>query len=494
MNIGNFKYRLKELLVSLCLKCKFALSCIKSNKSKISNESSNKILYVINLYGPILATVLSLFSFVIFQFSDTKLAVYCENQLLALNADEYVYQESMNKINDLFSDEIFTELNINLLPCYQLTVSKKQVDDVNDIEKNLLSIFNGKIIRGYGLYVDGELLACTKNEGELEEILDSILIKSKNENPDAIDVSFFNDVNIQGGIYPAALEQTSDNLYDALTYVKEETFKHIIQTGESVDFISQAYDIPQEDIFKQNPQLLPGESLNNGTSLQLSKKSKVLNVKITKEEVYNTNLNFETKVVIDTNDYLNSIKIIQNGIDGVQERKDKVSFVDGEEISRENIYVNTITPATQQLISKGVKEQPEQQTIEAFSGKFIWPVPFTKNISSYFGIRWKKLHKGIDIASYGINGQNIIASDAGTIIQASDKKNGYGNCVIIQHNEKYSTLYGHCSAILVSTGDKVAQGQVIATVGSTGNSTGPHLHFEIRENNIATDPLSLVVR
>jgi len=118
------------------------------------------------------------------------------------------------------------------------------------------------------------------------------------------------------------------------------------------------------------------------------------------------------------------------------------------------------------------------------SAGFIWPL--RGPVTSTFGMRWGRMHEGLDIApGYGTP---IHASKAGTVILAGTM-GGYGNVVIISHGGGFSTLYAHQSRLAVSDGQTVSQGQVIGYVGSSGHSTGPHLHFEIRVNGIAQNPL-----
>ncbi len=129
---------------------------------------------------------------------------------------------------------------------------------------------------------------------------------------------------------------------------------------------------------------------------------------------------------------------------------------------------------------------------------FAWPVPGFDWISSKFG--WRTLygrpnyHGGIDIAGAGIYGKPIIASDTGQVRTAAYNAGGYGNYVIIDHGGNNWTVYGHMTQYIVYAGEWVSQGQTIGYVGSTGNSTGPHLHFEIRLNGQKVNPEEYVVR
>jgi len=118
------------------------------------------------------------------------------------------------------------------------------------------------------------------------------------------------------------------------------------------------------------------------------------------------------------------------------------------------------------------------------SAGLIWPV--NAPITSPFGWRWGRMHTGIDLgATYGTP---IAAAASGSVIYAG-WLGGYGNLTVIDHGGGLATAYGHQSSIAVSVGEQVAQGQTIGNVGSTGHSTGPHLHFEVRVNGQAVDPL-----
>lgn len=117
-------------------------------------------------------------------------------------------------------------------------------------------------------------------------------------------------------------------------------------------------------------------------------------------------------------------------------------------------------------------------------GQLAWPTSGT--LTSGFGPRWGRLHQGIDLAAP--TGTSIVAAESGVVIH-SGVLGGYGQTILIDHGNGVVTLYAHQSERLVGSGVSVARGELIGRVGSTGNSTGPHLHFEVRINGVARDPL-----
>lgn len=129
------------------------------------------------------------------------------------------------------------------------------------------------------------------------------------------------------------------------------------------------------------------------------------------------------------------------------------------------------------------------------SGKLLWPLPSSHNITSYYGYRSHPIggranfHLGIDIAAP--MGTSIHAASSGTVIHAA-YTGSYGNLMKVQHDNGLVTYYAHCSGFIASVGQRVSAKQAIARVGSTGNSTGPHLHFEVRSGGAHMNPLNFV--
>ncbi len=193
----------------------------------------------------------------------------------------------------------------------------------------------------------------------------------------------------------------------------------------------------------------------------------------------------------DAQDQLRSIESmyleLQRMEDEMLAESDRLAQLIQEEEAKKQQAAATPTPTP--------KPQSTATPPPTYTAKYIWPCPDYPGISSYFGMRlhpiyneWR-MHNGIDINA--ANATYILASASGTVI-AAEWMDGYGYCVMISHGEGIVTLYAHCSELRVSYGDKVTQGQVIALVGSTGLSTGPHCHFEVRLNGTPVNPLEYV--
>ena len=208
----------------------------------------------------------------------------------------------------------------------------------------------------------------------------------------------------------------------------------------------------------------------------------------------------------------NSIKAtLKTKQDSLDKERDEVLELIGE-IQKDQNSVNNQLYQTEQQIKKA--EEDLEEILQAsnnegidvpFNGKFTWPCPGYTHITSGYGYRWGKLHKGIDISKSGISGKKVVAAASGTVtvgcstcthnygkvtsggkVYSCGCGYGYGNYIMIDHGKHngkyYRTVYAHLKpgSITVKTGQKVNQGQKIGAVGTTGNSTGYHLHFEIR--------------
>jgi len=234
---------------------------------------------------------------------------------------------------------------------------------------------------------------------------------------------------------------------------------YTVKSGDTVWDIAQEFGVSVETI-------MGASGLSNASRIQVGQVLKILTINGVLHEVEpgDTVAALAAKYKVDPDD-----------IARANAMTDPPNLTPGQEL---------IIPGARPVIVHKVTVGNRQVTLY---GKYLWPV--TGTITSRFGWRWGRFHHGIDIGAP--QGRSIVASRAGRVT-FSGWNGGYGNTVIIDHGDGVTTLYAHASRLLVSRGTWVEAGQVIARVGSTGFSTGPHLHFEVRVNGVAINPLSVL--
>lgn len=203
---------------------------------------------------------------------------------------------------------------------------------------------------------------------------------------------------------------------------------------------------------------------------------------VTKESIY-VCIPYDEIEVEDDSMFKGERVLASEGISGEKYVEYTTVKINGQKISKNITGETVITNPVNRVVKVGTKEIPKGTA----TGNFINPA--SGSLSSTFGTRWGRQHKGIDVSAP--EGTPIYAADGGTVTY-SGTMSGYGYLIQIDHGNGYVTYYAHCSALYAKEGDKIAQGDLIAAVGSTGNSTGNHLHFEVRVNGNPTDPLGYV--
>lgn len=211
--------------------------------------------------------------------------------------------------------------------------------------------------------------------------------------------------------------------------------------------------------------------------------SDLINVQTVSTVTENCPIPYNCEKITDDDMYEDESIIITNGSDGSKTITSSITAVNGVEIKKTQLSETISAEPVNEVIRIGTKKRPTG----IGSGTFLFPTNGV--ISSRFGMRWNRLHKGLDIAND--TGTDIRAADEG-IVCYSGEMSGYGNIIILDHKNGYKTYYAHCSKLYAKNGSIVGKGDVIAAMGSSGNSTGPHLHFEIRRENTPLDPSDFV--
>lgn len=205
-------------------------------------------------------------------------------------------------------------------------------------------------------------------------------------------------------------------------------------------------------------------------------------------------------IVTEQNEQIEARKILENKKSNLNNlRKEKDAIInelnaDIKALEKEEAQKEADYNAIQRELNAALNGTGKSSNVQySGNGKFQWPSAASTRITSSYGYRIhpisgvKKLHRGIDIGA-GM-GTNVLAAEAGVVVTAG-WNNSYGYYITINHGSGYVTLYAHNSKLLVSKGDKVSRGQVIAKCGSTGNSTGPHIHFEVQKNGSLQNPMN----
>lgn len=204
-----------------------------------------------------------------------------------------------------------------------------------------------------------------------------------------------------------------------------------------------------------------------------------LDVTATRAVTYTEEIPYETVTRENSEKEQTYHATLQEGAQGEAVVTAEIMTIDGQEHGRTVLERTVLSEATNEIVEIGTKN------IGIGTGDFSLPI-HDYTFTSAFKWRWGRLHSGVDLAAP--EGTPVYAADNGKVIVSEESGNGYGRYVIIDHGNGYKTLYGHNSSLLVSVGDIVAKGDKITLSGNTGNSTGPHLHFEVIVGDEKVDP------
>ncbi|WP_028550632.1 M23 family metallopeptidase [Paenibacillus sp. UNC451MF] len=259
--------------------------------------------------------------------------------------------------------------------------------------------------------------------------------------------------------------------------------KYTVEKGDCVSCIAKKLDIPKQVIYQNNP-TISDDMIKVGQQLDLTVLQPKLAVRTVEKFAESQEIQYDTEYQTDDSMREGTTQVIKQGKNGMKQVMIQVTKVNGLMTDETVLSEQVVQEPIKAVVRKGTKVIKGEGT-----GKFAWPV-VSSTITSTFGTRWGVFHKGIDLTSPN---KNIMSSDNGKVIFAG-VKSGYGNCIIIDHMNGYKTLYGHLSQIYTSVGKIVEKGEKIGYMGSTGDSTGVHLHFEVQQSDSPQNPLKYLNR
>ena len=389
-----------------------------------------------NLMAPATAVLVLAATLNFWSNATFALSLEVDGQSLGYIADESVYDAAADMANGrvINADNSFS---VERVPKLTLAVvSKDEILDENAVCDRLLSANSDSLTQGSGLYVDDEFVGALASRDTLDAMLETILSSQKSAEDDR--TSFVSQVEIVDGLYPVTAKTAPETLEAYLNQLPVQVVSYITYE-EAIPYASTTVELAS--------QLLGYRSV-------------------------------KTK-----------------GQDGVQTVTAEVVTVDGVEQSRTVVNTVVTKEVVDEVIAIGGKKYNDTSVAGdgVATDTFVWPLPATTRISSPYASRWGGFHGAIDISNGRVNKKPIIASDGGRVVEAGWHYS-YGYYILIDHGNGFKTRYAHCSSLNVKVGQKVAQGEYIANVGNTGNSTGPHLHFEVIKNGKLVNPLDYVKR
>ncbi|MBQ4544371.1 MAG: M23 family metallopeptidase [Oscillospiraceae bacterium] len=328
----------------------------------------------------------------------------------------------------------------------------------------------------YALTVNGEVIGASKNRDTLQSMVDELLYT----NDPNVKAHFSQDVQISQKYVDSSKLLSYDEIREKLTSKIHSTREYTIKYGDTVESIAAANGMTKADLIELNPSIRSGR-LRAGRKLTVAKEVPFLSVEAVRRVEYTESIPFETKTVEDSTIYKGTQKVVTNGRVGTRKVVADVTYVDNKETGREIISSAVVAQPVTKVVHVGTKARPKTVA----TGKLSRPVRGAI-ISSNYGMRRGSMHKGVDFAAK--SGTRISAADGGTVTWAGWKRGGWGYLVVINHGNGIETYYAHNSKVLVRVGQKVAKGEQIAKMGSTGNSSGPHCHFEVHVNGRYTNP------
>lgn len=426
---------------------------------------------------------------------DTVYHIYHKGELLGTVNNKSIIEDLLKeKVKDAMASyrdyEFSMKDQISYIPEKVFTPVYDNKETIENVNKTFNVMANAEAI-----IIDGKTVAFVSNKEEAEKVIKQIKMKYVPEEiltklaNGATEVKYndyiYKDVRLEekvttseGKVFPEdilSVEEAVELLQKGTLQPK----KHKVQEGEVLGQIANNYGLTLKQFLQLNPGIDEDELIQIGDEFNVTAYEPLVTVTVEMEAVRNEAIPFEIEVIEDSNVFKGTTKVKQEGKNGEKVVRYSIVRENGALAQKVIIDKVVVKEPTKKVIIKGTKVIPSRGT-----GDLSWPT-VGGYISSPMGYRWGRQHKGIDIARP--SDRSILAADNGKV-ESAGWDGGYGNKIVINHQNGMKTVYAHLSKIDVKVGQTVSKGQKIGVMGSTGNSTGVHLHFEVYENGVLQNP------
>ena len=435
----------------------------------------------------------------------TLFHIYSEGEYIGGLSDE----TKLNQLKEDMLKKVASEFkNLPLTIGTDLSIVPERVFTIGTDDEEVLEKLQDMLFvesKAVGINIDGKQTLYVKDQAAYDEVLRKLKLQAVTEqelieyekfeaNTKSIPPLEENETRLVKIMTSTDIETSADQVSPKEVLSVDQAIKllntgtleekeYVVKPGDVLSKIANQYEMSEEELVEINPSLKEKLLIQPGDKLNVTILEPFVEVETHFESKRKETIPYKKKTEDDKSLYKGDKKISQTGSDGkkmiTELTQKRNSQVIDKTIEDEKVLIEPKAEVT----VVGTKIMPSKG-----EGSFKWPT-VGGYISSDMGTRWGKLHRGIDIARP--SSRAILASDNGVVVSAG-QDGTYGNKVVINHNNGYKTLYAHLSSISVSVGQTVSQGTNLGVMGSTGNSTGVHLHFEVTKNGTLINPKSVL--
>lgn len=464
---------------------------------------SRPLNHIANFVAPIVGLTILAATLTYFRGINYALSVEYAGHNLGYIAEENVFYEAQQTVLERMMGAEHQPPDSQ--PIFHIVIADKEdMVDPETLANRIITVSQTDVEEADGVYIGGAFLGALENGSEFLIYLDSMLEQYRTGIDHEL-VQFIKSVAVRRGIYPSSSVLPLYRITQEMESDQTRTVEHKVEEGDTLPSIATEYNVTVEELLSLNPLLQEREhevdeesgeldpatiSLEEGEQLTVARVTMDLGVQVTRREVYTETIPYGTTNIEDSRYYKGYSVTLSSGINGEQEVTADVTYIDGEKVGETRIGEPVV-------LREPVNAQVRVGTMPILtylpsggnsSESFMWPVKggyVSAGLYGYYG------HTGMDIAAP--LGTEVRAAKDGQVIYATNYSIWpFGKSIDIDHGNGVRTKYAHCSAVFVTYGQYVRQGDLIGLVGRTGNATGNHLHFEIRINGVIMNPANFI--
>jgi len=491
----SFPVAWRELAVAAKKNVFLVFPCLLNLARRAVRRYRDELATLWRFTGPVTAVLVLAITISVWNNADFCLTLNYQGQKLGYIDNAVTYDAAATLAKERVNNEDNT-FEVEAVPTLSVTIrGDKEVLTGGQLCDEILRTAGDSIVDATGLYVDGRFIGAMESHNSLDYLLESIKDSYYDKTDKDQRAEFVQNVEMVDGLFTATTIVDSTAMKKKLTSEAVVKKTYTVVAGDTLSTIALKNDMTTSELRGMNPAYAKTDMVRIGDVLTVQRPQPFLRVKVIKTIRYKETIDYKIKTIYNDSKYVTYSKIKTKGQEGSQNVVAEITYMDGVESGRRVISTKVTKEPVTQVVERGTKKVVASggntvvQGDGVTTGNMLWPVPICHNMSrGYF-----RGHYAIDICNGPVTVRNkpAVAADGGTVVYAGWYY-GYGNYVRIRHANGLETTYAHLNSISVVKGQQISRGQRVGLIGSTGNSTGPHLHFEVIRNGVKVNPLNYV--